>query len=104
MALEMVDHAGFEECFKAGVVITGGASQAEGIMELAEEIFECEVRLGIPDEIPGPTSCPANPAYATAQGLLLYGLTQAENGGPRRVPGFLGRVFDKFIKTIDMYV
>lgn len=56
-----------------GVVLTGGAAQMPGVIELAEEVFELPVRLGVPHDVEGLKDVIRNPAYATAVGLLQYG-------------------------------
>jgi len=38
--------SGFEDLVAAGIVLTGGTSKMEGVIELAEEIFHMPVRLG----------------------------------------------------------
>ena len=38
--------SGFEDLIAAGVVLTGGSSKMEGLMELAEEILHMPVRIG----------------------------------------------------------
>src|SRR5690554_5017268 len=40
--------SGFEDLVPAGIVITGGSSTMEGVVELAEEIFHMPVRLACP--------------------------------------------------------
>ncbi len=40
--------SGFEDLIPAGIVLTGGASKMEGVVELAEEIFHMPVSLGAP--------------------------------------------------------
>src|SRR6056297_1850810 len=40
--------SGFEDLIPAGIVITGGSSTMEGVVELAEEICHAPVRLAIP--------------------------------------------------------
>ena len=42
-------------------------------MELAEEIFEVPVRLGLPSEVQGLSDVAGNPGHATGVGLLRYG-------------------------------
>jgi cell division protein FtsA len=67
-----LEEAGFLNHIASGVVLTGGASKAQGAVDLAEEIFRLPVRLGIPENI---ASLPENildPAYATTIGLLCY--------------------------------
>ncbi len=65
--------SGFEDLVAAGVVLTGGSSKIEGIIDLAEEIFHMPVRLGLPQHISGLADVVRNPIYATGVGLLLYG-------------------------------
>ncbi len=68
--------SGFEGLVAAGVVLTGGTSKMEGVVELAEEIFHMPVRLGSPQNISGLKDIVNNPIYATGVGLLLYGKQQ----------------------------
>ena len=56
-----------------GVVLTGGGCYLPGVQELAEEVFELPVRLGLPQNISGVRDVTRNPAYASAVGLLAYG-------------------------------
>jgi cell division protein FtsA len=57
----------------AGVVLTGGTSMMEGIIELAENIFGLPVRRGVPIGIGGLSDVVSNPMFATGVGLVLYG-------------------------------
>jgi cell division protein FtsA len=65
--------SGFEELIAAGIVLTGGSSKIEGLVELAEEVFHMPVRLGIPQSVVGLVDVVRNPIYATGVGLLLFG-------------------------------
>ncbi len=65
--------SGFEEACAAGVVLTGGTSKMEGVVELAEEIFHMPVRLGVPQHVTGMAEVVRNPIHATGVGLLLFG-------------------------------
>ena len=56
----------------AGIVLTGGTSKMEGVIELAEEIFHMPVRLGAPQNVSGLADIVNNPIYATGVGLLHY--------------------------------
>jgi cell division protein FtsA len=69
--------AGLEERIPSGVVLTGGCSSLEGVPELAEEIFESPVRLGMPMHIGGLRDVVRSPMYATGVGLVLYGGDQS---------------------------
>ncbi|OGP84823.1 MAG: cell division protein FtsA [Deltaproteobacteria bacterium RBG_13_65_10] len=57
----------------AGIVLTGGTSNLEGIPELAEEVFELPARRGIPENVGGLQDIVGNPMYATGVGLVIYG-------------------------------
>lgn len=64
-------HAGFpEEVLTSGVVFTGGASLLEGMIDLAEDVFNLPARVGVPKEAGGLSERVRNPRYATAIGLL----------------------------------
>ena len=65
--------SGFEDICAAGIVLTGGTSKMEGVVELAEEIFHMPVRLGMPEGVSGLVDVVRNPIYATGVGLLLFG-------------------------------
>ncbi|WP_417546198.1 cell division protein FtsA [Marinobacter sp.] len=72
--------SGFEDLVPAGIVITGGASTMEGVVELAEEIFHMPVRLACPHAVSGMTEVVNNPIYATGVGLLIHGFRQMDLG------------------------
>ena len=65
--------SGFENLIAGGVVLTGGSSKMEGLIELAEEVFHMPVRLGVPHYVTGLVDVVRNPIYATGVGLLLFG-------------------------------
>ena len=69
-----LQRSGFEDMVAAGIVLTGGTSKMEGVIELAEEIFHMPVRLGSPVNVKGLKDIVANPIYSTGVGLLMYGM------------------------------
>ncbi len=71
-----LQRSGFENLLAAGIVLTGGTSKMEGVVELAEEIFHAPVRIGAPQNVNGLADIVKNPIYSTGVGLLLYGLKQ----------------------------
>ncbi|MBK8751242.1 MAG: cell division protein FtsA [Candidatus Competibacteraceae bacterium] len=73
IALGKLQRSGFENLVAAGVVLTGGSSQMEGVVELAEEVFHMPARLGLPRDMTGLQDVVCNPIYSTAVGLLLFG-------------------------------
>ena len=84
--------SGFEELIAAGVVLTGGASKMEGVIELAEEIFHMPVSLGAPKAVSGLKDIVRNPVHATGVGLMLYGKEQHRSAGSASQGGNGGRM------------
>jgi cell division protein FtsA len=76
-----LQRSGFEHLLAAGIVLTGGTSKMEGVVELAEEIFHAPVRIGAPHNVAGLADIVRNPVYSTGVGLLLYGLKQFQERG-----------------------
>ncbi len=79
--------SGFENLIAAGIVMTGGSSKMEGVIELAEEIFHMPVRLGSPQYVTGLVDVVRNPIYATGVGLLLFGSQHRNDRGGDSVAG-----------------
>ena len=71
--------SGFENLLSSGIVITGGSSAMQGMVELGEEIFHMPVRLGLPRYIGGLSDVVKTPRFSTGVGLLLYGLEQYQH-------------------------
>lgn len=73
--------SGFEDLIVAGVVLTGGASDVRGGIELAEMCFEMPVRHGCAHGVVGISEATASSSLATGVGLLLHGFQQQYEGG-----------------------
>ena len=64
----------------ASVVLTGGASQLNGVRELAVRVFDRPVRLGKPQRAPHLADAASGPAFCASAGVLLraaYGPREA---------------------------
>lgn len=72
--------SGYEDLVAAGIVLTGGTSKMEGVVELAEEIFHMPVRLGAPQNVRGLVDIVTNPIHATGVGLLQFGVKAQKAG------------------------
>ncbi len=70
---EELARSGLLNSIPSGVVVTGGSSSLERLPELAEEVFELPVRLGIPRGVGGLVDRVQGPEFATGVGLALYG-------------------------------
>lgn len=75
-----LQRSGFIDIIPAGIVLTGGAAKMDGIIELAESVLNMPARLGLPHNISGQEDIVSDPIYATAVGLLVYGLQQQQSG------------------------
>lgn len=93
---------GVNEAPRAGVVLTGGGAQLDGLLELAEQIFDCSVRYGLPHGLRGLVDVINCPTWCTASGLLLYGLAAEKRrakdgrGRPRSVRQMMGALRTMF--------
>lgn len=88
---------GLDELCRSGMVVTGGSAKMEGIVEMAEDIFQMPVRLGLPRYVTGLVDVLENPIYSTGIGLLLYGRQQqcerqSDRVTPPGISGVWGRV------------
>ncbi len=68
-------HSNTYDNLGAGVILTGGCSLIEGIVDLASEVLELPVKIGIPTGFSMTALAPdiSSPLYSTAVGLTLMG-------------------------------
>ena len=76
--------SGYDQQITAGIVLTGGSSNMQGVVDLAEEVLHVPVRVGTPQYVKGLVELIKNPIYATGVGLLLYGLRRQLDRTPSR--------------------
>ena len=67
-----------------GLVLTGGSSNLAGIDALGREVLKMPVRVGAPLSVYGISDQLKDPAYATAVGLLLWGIKPKSNVGAKQ--------------------
>ena len=80
---------GFDEPPRGGVVLTGGGAQLDGLLELAEQIFDSGVRYGVPRGLGGLLDVISSPAWSCCSGMLLYGrAAERQEGKNLRRTGF----------------
>jgi cell division protein FtsA len=82
VALE-IKRSGYSKHLSGGAVLTGGGALIKGTAELAREVLGMPVKIGIPGGFSGGLIREIeNPAYATAVGLVHYGLKYRLSGVP----------------------
>jgi cell division protein FtsA len=69
-----IERTGLKELLASGVVITGGSALLHGIVEIADQVFQLPTRIGFPQRISGLVDVVNGPMFATAVGLVLYGM------------------------------
>jgi cell division protein FtsA len=73
------------------VVVTGGAAQLNGALELAQTILEKQPRLALPMRLTGLPEAAAGPSFAACAGLLTYaGRNHADAVLSSRTPRLFG--------------
>lgn len=82
---------GAGEMLSGGIVLTGGGAQLDGILEMAEEIFNCTVRYGLPQGLSGLVDVISCPTWTAASGLLLYARLSEDRLGKSGKVGFTVR-------------
>ena len=94
MIRNKIEQEGLENKINAGVVLTGGTSQLDGLLEVADEIFSTPVRVGRPTGLGGLSDKVNTPDFSTSLGLIKYGLLDMRNRGvmPDSSSGFFQKV------------
>ena len=94
-----IKRSGYDGLLPAGVVLCGGTADLAGIRDLARDMLNLPVRIGVPQDLRGLVDILESPAYATSVGLLQWGLrhdvphpARVRGNGHFKLPGWL-RVF-----------
>ncbi len=79
---EELEQAHLLDRMGAGVVLTGGASSLQGMVEMGQQVFAAPVRIGYPMEgLSGLADSVSRPRFATATGLCLHGADRFHETG-----------------------
>lgn len=76
-----IEVSGLKDMLGAGIVLTGGVMQMNGIREFASKVFfqKMPTRVGRPTEMSGLFDELRSPAFATVLGLIWYGAGKRTN-------------------------
>lgn len=69
-----IRQAGFDRQLSSGIVLTGGGAMLNGLVEVAEQVFNAPVRIGATGDFNGLIDDSMQSSYSAAIGLALYGL------------------------------
>lgn len=105
MVRDRLDASGMDKLVGRRVVLTGGASQMQGVRDLAALVLNKQVRLGRPLNFLGLPEATSGPAFSTCAGLLRYAMAGHTDGAEHNVAarteeagqsGLMGRVTNWF--------
>jgi cell division protein FtsA len=84
-----MERSGHKAGVSAGMVLTGGASQLDGVVELASDVFGRTVRVATPRQLTGLSETVADPGWCAVVGMAMYGAHQgaAQGAAARRLAG-----------------
>lgn len=101
---ERLQSSKFDQMIPAGIVLTGGVTQTEGFLKLAEDVFEHNCRIGAPDIVASLGGAGNSPAWSVVAGLLKEvahieqkGRHSEEKGQKRLRKGFFSTIKHWFI-------
>jgi len=89
-----IKRSGYDGLLAAGIVLTGGTAELDGLRDLATQYLGMPVRIGVPRGLGGMVARIASPAFSTATGLLLWGVRYGSQNSMR---------YDEGNSWIDMY-
>jgi cell division protein FtsA len=72
VAKREIELSGYRDLIRAGYVLTGGTAMLRDTVDLAEQVLDAPVRIGVPTEVEGFVDVVKQPKYAAAVGALLY--------------------------------
>ncbi len=79
-AKRVIDGSGYAHQVASGIVLTGGTMLLQGMLQLAEKVFDRPVRLGLPQYSGHLAEVVRSPRYSTVHGLLIEAKRQYEKG------------------------
>lgn len=99
---------GFDESLGSGIVITGGAALLDGVIPLAEQVFQSPVRIGVPLNLNGDSEDRAAPAsdasLAAAVGLVRYGARPRDHAPVRAEDSrFVGKMRQRLKGWVEAF-
>ncbi len=78
---EEIRRSGFDRQLSSGIVLTGGGALLRGMNEVAEQVFNAPVRLGIPERFVGFGNQFEPAAFSTAVGLAMHSARREMSSG-----------------------
>ena len=83
-----------------GIVLTGGGAQLEYIKDLAQYIFQQNIKIGIPNITCELSEKLTNPRYSTGVGLINYAIEYLNEPGCNLPGPSINSIFSDFMKNL----
>ncbi len=104
-----IRRSGYEGLLPAGIVLTGGTAQLPRLDELMRDMLGIPVRIGTPTDLTGLADTLNSPTYATAVGLLRWGMRHGMNslhssGGPPSDHGGWVSTYERFKRWLKEFL
>jgi cell division protein FtsA len=100
MVRSQLERKDYLKHLRGGVVLTGGGAAMPGVVELASQIFDVPARVGMPPRLGGLSDTYMKPDYATAIGLVMFGMNQIQSEDVRNpLPGKSREGFTEKLKN-----
>ncbi|MBP1684788.1 MAG: cell division protein FtsA [Deltaproteobacteria bacterium] len=109
LARHQIAKCGFDEGLGSGVVLTGGTALLEGVVPLAEQVFQSPVRIGTPlnlsgDGQVGGVVLATDASFAAAVGLVQYGARPRDHVPVRTEDArFVGKVRQRLKDWVEAF-
>ncbi len=100
MALKEIEKSGTKGKLPGGIILSGGGSLMPGTLECAMRVLGMRARQGKPEHVSGLVDFVNSPIYATAVGLVQYGIKQKTQEPPSRHSRGLLDSISKFFSGI----
>ncbi len=101
---QVIRESGYEELVSSGVVLTGGSAMMPGMVELGEDIFFKQTRIGVPHYTDSLAEVVRSPRYATSMGLLLGARAQRHTLSRSAPTGSLNRLGHLWLRAKEWFV
>jgi len=93
-----IKRSGYDGLLPAGVVLCGGTADLAGIRDVARDLLNLPVRIGVPHDLQGLVDVLGRPAFSTSVGLLQWGLRR-DVSRPVRAPRTNGSRLASWLKV-----
>jgi len=75
---EVIEKSGYSEYAKRNIILTGGTAGLPGSIELAQRVFDTNVRIGLPTKIGGLSGEIGSPSFSSCSGVLIHCLKKSK--------------------------